>query len=92
MFSKRICRVRDLEIGGKNPVRVQTMYDSPIVGADIDELIARIGKLSSMGCDLIRFSYSSFDDEKFFLLSSWITQSLCSSKRLLLQLTLSISK
>lgn len=63
MFSKRICRVRDLEIGGKKPVRVQTMYDSPIVGADIDELIARIGKLSLMGCDLIRFSYSSFDDE-----------------------------
>ena len=62
MFSKKICHVRNLAIGGGNPVRVQTMYDSSIVDADIDSLVSRIGKLSAMGCDLIRFSYSSEDD------------------------------
>lgn len=66
MFSKRICKVRNLAIGGDNPVRVQTMYDSTIRGIDIDSLIARIGKLSAMGCDLIRFSYSDFEDEAPF--------------------------
>ena len=66
MFSKRVCHVRSLDIGGDNPVRVQTMYDSSLIGADIDALIKRIGKLSAMGCDLIRFSYSSLDDAPYF--------------------------
>ena len=66
MFSKRVCHVRSLDIGGDNPVRVQTMYDSSLIGADIDALITRIGKLSAMGCDLIRFSYSSLDDAPYF--------------------------
>ena len=42
MFSKKICHVRNLAIGGGNPVRVQTMYDSSIVDADIDSLVSRI--------------------------------------------------
>ena len=62
MFSKRVCHVRNLDIGGDNPVRIQTMYDSSILNADIDTIVSRIGKLGAMGCDLIRFSYSSFDD------------------------------
>ena len=66
MFSKRVCHVRSLDIGGDNPVRVQTMYDSSLIGADMDALITRIGKLSAMGCDLIRFSYSSLDDAPYF--------------------------
>ncbi len=68
MFSKRICRVRDIEIGGDNPVRVQTMYDSSILNTDTDQLLERIGKLCSMGCDLIRFSYSGFEEAHPFSL------------------------
>ena len=66
MFSKRICKVGNLEIGGSNPIRIQTMYDSSIVNCNIDDVVARIAKLNAMGCDLIRFSYSSLDDEKPF--------------------------
>lgn len=66
MFSKKTCKVRDLFIGGDNPVRVQTMYDSSILNADIDAIVSRIGKLSAMGCDLIRFSFSSLEDANPF--------------------------
>lgn len=66
MFSKKTCKVRDLFIGGDNPVRVQTMYDSSILNADIDTIVSRIGKLSAMGCDLIRFSFSSLEDANPF--------------------------
>lgn len=66
MFSKRICKVGNLEIGGSNPIRIQTMYDSSIVNCNIDDVVVRIAKLNAMGCDLIRFSYSSLDDEKPF--------------------------
>lgn len=66
MFSKKTCKVRDLLIGGDNPVRVQTMYDSSILNADIDAIVSRIGKLSAMRCDLIRFSFSSLEDAKPF--------------------------
>ncbi len=66
MFSNRICRVRDLLIGGNNPVRIQTMYDSSIVGVDIEPVISEIAKLASMGCELIRFSYPSLDNAEPF--------------------------
>ena len=44
MFSEKSAEVRGLEIGGKAPVSVQTMYDSPIAGADVDGIVARIGR------------------------------------------------
>ena len=66
MFSEKSAEVRGLEIGGKAPVSVQTMYDSPIAGADVDGIVARIGRLSAMGCDIIRFAFTSRNDSKPF--------------------------
>lgn len=66
MFSKRSAFVRDLEIGGKAPVRVQTMYDSSLEGVDIDDIIRYISSLSALGCELIRFSFISEKDASNF--------------------------
>lgn len=62
MYSSKIAKVRNVLIGGDNPVRVQTMWDSSLQGADVDGIVSRIAKLSMMGCDIIRFSYVSSDD------------------------------
>ncbi len=66
MFSKKVATVRSLKIGGDNPVRVQTMYDSAIAGKDVDPIIEKISVLAAMGCDLIRFSFVSKDDAMAF--------------------------
>ena len=49
MFSKRVAMIKDLSIGGNNPIRVQTMYDSQICDTDVDEVIRRIKLLAAMG-------------------------------------------
>lgn len=66
MFSKKSAVVRNLAIGGDSPIRVQTMYDSSIVGADAGRILDRIALLSGMGCDLIRFSFVSEEDAPVF--------------------------
>lgn len=66
MYSKKSAFVRGLEIGGKAPVRVQTMYDDRINDVNPETVVARIYTLQKMGCDIIRFSYvSSLDKENF---------------------------
>lgn len=71
MFSGKSVFVRGLEIGGKAPVRVQTMYDDVIKGVNPEMVVDKIYKLSSMGCDLIRFSYvSSLDRDNFKYIAS----------------------
>ena len=66
MFSKKVAMIKDLSIGGNNPIRVQTMYDSQICDTDVDEVIRRIKLLAAMGCDIIRFSYVSSKDKENF--------------------------
>lgn len=66
MFSGKVATARNLGIGGDNPVRIQTMYDSTLVGADAGAIVWRINTLSHMGCDLIRFSYVSSQDRPVF--------------------------
>ena len=56
-----------MEIGGKAPVRIQTMYDRPFGAESVDDILRRIASLSAMGCDLIRFSFASKSDAPFFL-------------------------
>lgn len=66
MFSKKVATIRNLKIGGDNPVRVQTMYDDAINHINAENVVKRIYSLQSQGCDLIRFSYvSSLDKENF---------------------------
>ncbi len=66
MFSKKSAFIRDMEIGGKSRVKVQTMYDDAIKSVNPDDVIKKIYSLKAQGCDLIRFSYvSSLDKENF---------------------------
>ncbi len=66
MFSGKKAVIGSLVMGGDAPVRVQTMYDSRIAGADIDEVLRKIRLLAAMGCELIRFSYVSSADRESF--------------------------
>lgn len=71
MNSRRVAVVRGLEIGGYNPIRVQTMYDDRISDVDPEKVVLRINDLAAMGCDIIRFSYvSSTDRENFSYIAS----------------------
>lgn len=66
MNSKRIAVARGLEIGGSNPIRIQTMYDNKICDIDPQLVVEKINNLSLMGCDLIRFSFVSLKDKENF--------------------------
>lgn len=66
MFSKKSAFVRGMEIGGNAPVRIQTMYDSTLVGADSAKILDYIYKLTAMGCELMRFSFVSEKDKPVF--------------------------
>lgn len=64
----RTARIGDLVLGSGYPVRIQTMYDSPIPHGKeaLDELLRRLSSLKAMGCDIIRFSYPSVADHDAF--------------------------
>ena len=62
MFSSRSVKVRDRIIGGQSPILVQTMYDSPISGTDTENIVQRINSLAAIGCDIIRFAFTSRND------------------------------
>lgn len=66
MFSGKTAFAGGLGIGGDNPVRVQTMYDSQIAACDTDEVVRRLKLLKALGCDIIRFSYVSSADRGNF--------------------------
>ena len=66
MFSERSAFVRGLEIGGKAPVRIQTMYDRPFGAESTDDILRHISSLSAMGCELIRFAFASKSDARYF--------------------------
>jgi len=48
-------KIGNIEIGGSNPIAVQTMWDKPILEVS-DELISSINKLEKFGCQIIRFA------------------------------------
>ncbi len=47
---------RRLGIGGDSPVSIQTMWKSPIVGADVQSLAREVDQLGRLGCDIVRFA------------------------------------
>ncbi len=66
MFSDIMADVRGMEIGGSYPIRIQTMYDRAYTLSDAGRIAKEIADLASIGCDLIRFSFSSRDDAPAF--------------------------
>jgi len=59
-----IAKIGKIEIGGKNPVTVQTMYDRPV--SDIDDVINQIVSLKALGCDFMRFAYVNESERETF--------------------------
>jgi (E)-4-hydroxy-3-methylbut-2-enyl-diphosphate synthase len=47
---------RTLAIGGDEPVSLQTMWKSSLIGADIHEVARTLGCLEQLGCDIVRFA------------------------------------
>ncbi len=66
MFSEKSAFVKGIEIGGKAPVRIQTMYDKPFGAESTESIISHIGELKAMGCSLIRFAFASKSDAPYF--------------------------
>lgn len=60
--------IRNHALGSGQPILIQTMYDDalPSDGRGAEALLRRIGRLNTMGCDIIRFSYPTKDDHKVF--------------------------
>jgi len=48
--------VRQVLIGGNNPIVIQTMWKDPLSLSDLQNAAARIETLASMGCGLLRFA------------------------------------
>ena len=61
-----MARVGNVDIGKGYPVTVQTMYDSSLTASDPGEIVSRISGLNALGCDIIRFSFITEDDQKPF--------------------------
>ncbi|WP_320129287.1 flavodoxin-dependent (E)-4-hydroxy-3-methylbut-2-enyl-diphosphate synthase [uncultured Sphaerochaeta sp.] len=69
MVEGHTATIGTFKLGKDEPIRVQTMYDSPIPHGqeELLSLLKRLGTLQSMGCDIIRFSYPSDEDHQAFL-------------------------
>ncbi len=57
---KRIVRVADLKIGGKNPVIVQSMTKVPTVR--VEKARSQIKRMASAGCEMVRLAVLNKDD------------------------------
>ena len=51
-----------MEIGGKAPVRIQTMFSRPLSAEGVDSVVEEISSLAAIGCDIVRFAFVSKDD------------------------------
>jgi len=47
---------RILLIGGDAPVSLQTMWKSPLSGADLQDVARELASLEQLGCDVVRFA------------------------------------
>ena len=56
--------IRNVGIGGKNPVRIQSMTN--IRTNDVDGNITQIEKLVGAGCEIVRITVPTLEDVKFF--------------------------
>ncbi len=59
-FSTREVKVGDIGIGGKNPIRVQSMTTSDT--CDTDATVKQIVDLSEVGCEIVRVTVPSMAD------------------------------
>ncbi len=57
----KVINVGNIQIGGGNPISIQTMWDEPVKTVDKD-LINRLNDIQSVGCDIIRFAVPTIND------------------------------
>ena len=68
--------VRQILVGGDNPITLQTMWKDPIVDVKdnpekLQEIIRQINTLKSLGCDIIRFAVPDMESaESLCLIAS----------------------
>ncbi|MGN1034668.1 MAG: flavodoxin-dependent (E)-4-hydroxy-3-methylbut-2-enyl-diphosphate synthase [Oscillospiraceae bacterium] len=62
MFSKKIVKVGNVEIGGKNKILVQSMLNKP--SEDIAANVAQAKELEEIGCEIIRLSVPNNESVK----------------------------
>lgn len=58
--------IRNIPIGGGAPVTVQTMWKKPLPGDGhtLEPILQELHRLSSFGCDMIRFSAPTLEDAR----------------------------
>lgn len=61
--------IKEIFIGGNNPVTVQTMWKSPITDVEanpekLKDILKEINSLKSLGCDIIRFAVPDMQSAK----------------------------
>lgn len=65
-------KTRNILIGGKNPVTIQTMWKESIVNLEkdkkaFDETVRRIESLEMLGCDILRFAVPDMESAESLL-------------------------
>ncbi|OGC39106.1 4-hydroxy-3-methylbut-2-en-1-yl diphosphate synthase [candidate division WOR-3 bacterium RBG_13_43_14] len=58
--NKRIVRIADLKIGGKNPIIVQSMTKVPTTR--IEKVLSQIKRMANAGCEMVRLAVLNRDD------------------------------
>jgi (E)-4-hydroxy-3-methylbut-2-enyl-diphosphate synthase len=64
---------RELSIGGDAPVSIQTMWKSPLPGADLQDIARTLGALEQLGCDIVRFAVPDMESADALVLLSKMT-------------------
>ncbi|HNY16954.1 MAG TPA: (E)-4-hydroxy-3-methylbut-2-enyl-diphosphate synthase [Treponemataceae bacterium] len=64
---------RELSIGGDAPVSIQTMWKSPLPGADLQDIARTLGGLEQLGCDIVRFAVPDMESADALVLLSEMT-------------------
>lgn len=64
---------RTLSLGGNEPVSIQTMWKSSLLGSDIQEIARKLTTLEPLGCDIVRFAVPDMESADMLVNLSKIT-------------------
>ena len=60
-------RVKRLALGGNAPVLLQTMWKSPLNGADLTQIARQLNTFGQLGCDIVRFAVPDMSSAEQFV-------------------------
>ncbi len=66
-------QVKQLRLGGDNPVLLQTMWKEPLTGNNLENIALRLSELQKIGCDIVRFAVPDMDSAEEFIKLTEIT-------------------